>query len=134
MVEGLPKGGGLGQFVYYEGCTDGCPEPPTIDLNGDKRSDMLYRNFANGLVYRMQMEGFLIANPGQAHFEPNLAWKIVGDGDFNGDGITDLLWRNDSTGQVFMIRMDGLAVAGAAMVYQEPNTSWKILGPWEYAQ
>ncbi len=104
------------------------------DLDGDGRSDILWRNDATGQVYAMLMNGATIASQALIYSEPNLAWKIVAQGDYNGDGKADLLWRNESTGQVYMLQMSGLMTAGGAMVYTEPNTAWKILGPWEYAR
>ncbi len=104
------------------------------DLDGDGRSDLLWRNDATGQVYGMLMNGGTIASQAMIYSEPNPAWKIVAQGDYNGDGKADLLYRNDSTGQVFMILMNGLATGSAAMVYSEPNTAWKVMGPWEYAQ
>ena len=103
------------------------------DLDGDGRSDLLWRNDATGQVYGMLMNGGAIASQGMIYTEPNLAWKIVAQGDYNGDGKADLLYRNESTGQVYMMLMSGLAVANAGLVYGEPNTLWKVLGPYEYA-
>ena len=103
------------------------------DLDGDGRSDLLWRNDATGQVYGMLMNGGTIASQAMVYTEPNLAWKIVAQGDYNGDGKADLLYRNESTGQVYMIQMNGLAPGAGAMVYNEPNTLWKILGPYEYA-
>ncbi len=102
------------------------------DLDGDGRSDLLWRNSATGHVYAMLMNGTTAQSQGFVHHEPNLAWKIVAQGDYNGDGKADLLWRNDSNGQVYMMLMNGLAIPSQGPVYVEPDTTWKILGPWEY--
>jgi hypothetical protein len=130
IVEGTPAGSKPDQMVYLEGCTDGCTAQiagPT-DLEGDRRSDVLYRNISTGQVYSLRMDGFGITSEAMVYTEPNLAWKIVGDGDFNGDGITDLLWRNSATGQVYMLLFNtsGLPAAGA-VVYTEINSDWKIV-------
>ena len=105
-----------------------------FDLDGDGKSDLLWRNESTGRIYAMLMNGPAIASEGTVYLEPNLAWKIVAHGDYNGDGKADLLWRNDTTGQVYMMRMNGLAIAAQAMVYTEPNTAWKLMGPGTYAQ
>ena len=89
---------------------------------------------ATGQVFMMLMNGGAIAAQALVYVEPNLAWKIVAQGDYNGDGKADILWRNDSTGLVYMMLMSGLAIASQAVAYEEPNTAWKLLGPWEYAQ
>jgi uncharacterized delta-60 repeat protein len=105
----------------------GDPRALVTDMNGDGRSDMLYRNFSDGRVYRMLMDGFAITSNAQAYVEPDLAWHIVGDGDFNGDGITDLLWRHDD-GRVYVMPFDaaGMPRAGA-VIHREPNIAWKIV-------
>ena len=122
-----------GQMIYAEPNTAwkiiGAP-----DLDGDGKSDLLWRNEGTGQVYAMLMNGGTIASQAMIYQEPNLAWKIVAMGDYNGDGKDDLLWRNDVTGQVYMMLMNGLAIANQALVYTEPNTAWHALGPWEYAQ
>ena len=50
------------------------------DVNGDARSDLLYRNQDTGAVYRLLMNGTSIAGQGPAYVEPDTAWRIVGDG------------------------------------------------------
>ena len=104
------------------------------DLNGDGKSDLLWRNDATGQVYGMLMNNGTIAGQAMLYSEANLAWKIVAQGDYNGDGKSDLLYRNDSTGQLYMILMNGLVAGAQAIVYTEPNLSWHLLGPYEYAQ
>ncbi len=104
------------------------------DLNGDRHSDILWRNDTTGQVYAMLMNGTTISSQAMVYTEPNLAWKIVAQGDYNGDGKADLLYRNETTGQVYMILMSGLTTGSAGIVYTEPNLAWKTLGPYEYAQ
>jgi hypothetical protein len=120
-----------GQMIYQEADTAwkilGAP-----DLDGDGKSDLLWRNETTGQLYGMLMNGTSIATQGMIYQEGNNDWKIVAWGDYDGNGKSDLLWRNDTTGQVYMMLMNGLAIASQAMVYQEANTAWKILGPWEY--
>jgi hypothetical protein len=101
---------------------------PATNLNGDARSDILYRNGSTGQVYRMLMDGFTVSSGAMAYTEPNTAWKVVREGDFNGDGVTDLLWRNASTGQVFYqpFGFNGLPAAGTVFM-TEPNPAWKIV-------
>ncbi len=122
-----------GQVIYTEPNTAwkviGAP-----DLNGDGKSDILWRNDATGQVFVMLMDGATIASQSVVYTEPNLAWKIVAQGDYNGDGKADILYRNDVTGQLYMMLMNGLAISAAQVVYTEPNLAWKVLGPYEYAQ
>jgi uncharacterized delta-60 repeat protein len=120
-----------GQMIYTE--------PDTAwkilaapDLDGDGKSDILWRNASTGEVYGLLMNGPAVASRGRIWIEPDMAWKVVAQGDYDGDGKSDLLWRNESTGEVYMMLMNGLAIALQRTVYEESNTAWKVLGPYEY--
>ena len=104
------------------------------DLNGDGRSDILWRHAATGDVYAMPMDGVTVLAGALVYREPNPAWQVVATGDYNGDGRADILWRNSATGQVYMMLMNGLGIAAAGPVYTEPDTAWKVMGPEGYAQ
>ncbi len=106
------------------------PAPAAMpqDFNADGRSDILYRNFATGQLYRMLMNGFTVTGAGVAYTEPNTDWKVVADADFNGDRVSDLLWRNTTTGQVYVMPFSAAGMpAGGAIVHVEPDPAWKIL-------
>lgn len=98
------------------------------DINGDGRSDVVYRNNATGQVFRFLANGLALSGGAMAYTEVNTAWRVIGDGDFNGDGVSDLLWRNTTTGQVFVqtFNTSGLP-AGGGIVYAEPSASWRIV-------
>jgi hypothetical protein len=66
------------------------------DLDGDGKSDLLYRNASTGLIYRLLMDGLSIKDTAFAYYEPDPDWHVVADADFDGDGVSDLLWRNAS--------------------------------------
>src|SRR5438309_3703271 len=81
------------------------------DLNGDGRSDVLWRNGATGENYLYPMDGTSIgAGEGYLRMVADLNWKVAGVGDFDGDGKTDILWRNTSTGQNYICFMDGTTI------------------------
>ncbi len=124
-----------GQVVYSEPNT-AWTIIGAADLNGDGRSDILYRNGVTGQVHGLLMNGGAVSGSGQLHVEPNSAWKVASFGDYNGDGRADLLWRNESTGQVYMMLIGptGLTIQSQNMVYTESNTAWRVLGAYEYAQ
>jgi hypothetical protein len=104
------------------------------DFNGDRKTDLLWRNDATGQVYMMLMNGTAIAAQAPVWNEPDLAWKIAASGDYNGDGRADILWRNDATGDVYMMLMNGFTIANRGLIYREPNLAWTILGPAEFAR
>ncbi len=98
------------------------------DLNGDAKSDILWRNASTGQVFRQLLNGLTISSGATVYAEPSVAWKIVGDADFTGDGISDLLYRNDVTGQVVLLAFNGAGVpVSSGLIYTEPNAAWKIV-------
>jgi hypothetical protein len=106
----------------------------TPDLNGDGRSDLLWRNTVTGQVYGLILDNGDMVIHGMIHVEPDLAWKIVATGDYDGDGRSDILWRHETTGQLHMMRMDGLGIITQASFLREPDTTWRVMGPYEYAK
>jgi peptidyl-Asp metalloendopeptidase len=120
-----------GQMIYTEPNTS-WRIVATPDLNGDGRSDILWRHVGNGQVYGMLMNGGAITTGALVHTEPDLNWKIVTTGDFTGEGKADILWRSDLTGQLHMMLMNGLSITSRDMVYTEPSAAWRILGITEY--
>jgi hypothetical protein len=99
----------------------------TMDVNGDRHSDILWHSDATGQVYRMLMNGTVISSASMVHVA-GTDWRIVADADFNGDGISDLLWRNGNTGDVyFMPFSSGGVPAAGATVWNERDPAWRIV-------
>jgi hypothetical protein len=110
------------------GSAQGCGGAALTDMGGDGKSDLLYRNFATGQVYRLFMNGFTATSGAVSYTEPNLSWHPVADADFNGDGISDLVWRNDATGQFYMQFFNSSGVAtGGSVFWSEGNPAWRIV-------
>ncbi len=103
------------------------------DLDGDDRSDLLWRHATTGQVRGMLMRGASIVTQGVFYSEPDPAWAIVAHGDHDGDGRGDLTWHNGSTGAVHVMLMHGLTIAAQATIYSEPELRWRVLGPAYYA-
>ena len=70
------------------------------DVDGDKNSDIIWRNDTTGEngVWRLNGQEILEQNTIATVADTN--WEIVGAADFDGDGNEDLLWRNSSDGDV----------------------------------
>lgn len=70
------------------------------DVNGDGRSDLVWRNAASdqALVWLMDGSGLLGGTLDLGVVAPS--YELMGIGDFNGDGFEDLLWFQATDGQV----------------------------------
>jgi hypothetical protein len=98
------------------------------DFNGDRKSDVLWRNKDSGDVYLQLMDGRSVASGAMAYREPDPGWSIVTMGDFNKDGVTDLIWRH-AYGQVYYMPFgsNGLPTAGGEIIWVEPDPAWLIV-------
>jgi hypothetical protein len=90
------------------------------DFNGDKFSDLIWRNAATGELAEWQLHssdiiGSADVNNGSVGLRPDSSWTIAAVGDFNADGDADLLWRN-SNGTVSEWLMRGSTVADGSAV------------------
>jgi hypothetical protein len=62
------------------------------DMNGDGRSDILWRQFTTNQTAVWQMNGSAVT--GYTFGTGQAGYTIVGTGDFGGDGRIDILWDN----------------------------------------
>ena len=100
-----------GEWLYDERSVT-----PPVDFNGDRISDLLWRNTRTGEVSIWIMNGTNISqHPGIA--TPTLDWKILGVGDFDGQGRSDILWSNTRTGELSIWFMNGVVLAGIQSFY-----------------
>jgi hypothetical protein len=81
------------------------------DFDGDGKSDVVWRNTANGTnaIWRSADSTQQIPVVGVT----SQLWRIVSVGDYDGDGKSDLLWRNTGNGSNALWR-SGDAVCAAA--------------------
>jgi hypothetical protein len=135
---GRPDGGFVGNDTI--GRNTGVPLSWNVaafaDIDGDGRSDILWRNDSGALTdWLARADGGYTANDAVARVE-NIAtsWKVGGLADFNGDGRADILWRNDSGALTdWLGRADGGFTANdpVALIYDIP-TSWKVAGTGDF--
>ncbi len=104
----------------------------TDDFNGDRNSDILWRN-DNGQVHFWNMNGTQInGEGGVAHALVPNDWHIQGTGDFDADNRSDILWRHDS-GQTYIWEMNGQNVkAEGAIVHAAVPNDWHIQGTGDF--
>jgi FG-GAP-like repeat/FG-GAP repeat len=101
------------------------------DLDGDKRSDLLWHNQSTGQLYAWFMNGTSQASGSFLTPSPvNLAWQVQGLADFNADGKADILWRNRSTGQLYVWFMNGITESSGTFLTPAAvaDPAWQIRG------
>ncbi len=105
------------------------------DFNGDRMSDILWRNTSGGLaLWTMNgssIVGSAVVTSGGVAVAPDPSWTVAGVGDFDADGKADLLWRN-SNGSLVAWLMNGSTIAGSGFVTVNgnavaPDPSWHVV-------
>jgi hypothetical protein len=97
---------------------------PSRDLDGDGKSDILWRSGANPFLWLM--DGTTVKQAG--YLSPATTdWRAVGFGDFDGDGRSDILWRADF-GATYVWFMNGLAAVRIAYTAAAADNNWRIAG------
>ena len=100
------------------------------DFDGDGKSDILWRNVANGKNAFYAMNGSSFAS-NYLNQENHAGWQIVGTGDFDGDGDSDILWRNASTGVNVIYAMNGTSFSSLPL-NTEATLSWEVAGTGDF--
>jgi Protein of unknown function (DUF1566)/FG-GAP-like repeat len=87
------------------------------DINGDGKSDIVWRNLSTGNVVISLMNGNVPSwrSISTTPIALNVALEAIGD--FDGNGTADLLWRNTQTGRSLMSYHNG----------QGAVTSWPVV-------
>src|SRR5882762_5570041 len=99
-----------------------------MDLDGDCKSDIVWRNIATGENYLWLMNGLTIASQGYVQTLADPAWQIQGMGDFDGDGKADILWRHALTGENYIFLMNGLTIVSQGYVTTMADPAWQVQG------
>jgi len=100
------------------------------DLDGDGKSDIVWRHATSGQNYLYPMDGTTIKpTEGYLRTVADLNWQIVASGDYDGDGKADLLWRNSSTGENYLYPMDGTSIKPSeGYLRAVPDQNWQVQG------
>jgi len=100
------------------------------DLNGDGKSDVLWRNTTTGENYLYIMNGLTVASGGYLPTVPT-AWSVAGMGNFDGDTKADILWRNGTTGENYLYFMNGTTVTSGGYLPTVP-LAWIVAGTGDF--
>src|SRR5690349_18943927 len=80
---------------------------PLADVDGDGKTDIVWRNTTTGDVGVWLMNGITIAGAAGIAQVSDFGWQVAGLGDLNGDGKGDIVWHHETTGQVVVWLMNG---------------------------
>lgn len=102
------------------------------DVDGDGKSDLLWRSYTKGWNFLWTMDGTqsLAATP--INVVPEYNWDMVGLGDYNSDGRSDIFWRNQETGQNFIYLMDGAVYKSRYTLNYVGAEDWRLAGSGDF--
>ncbi|MEP7706810.1 beta-propeller fold lactonase family protein, partial [Paraglaciecola sp. 25GB23A] len=72
------------------------------DVDGDGKSDLLWRSEARGWNFLWAMNGTQTKEARPINVVQDDGWLMAGQGDYDADGKSDIFWRNTITGQNFI--------------------------------
>jgi hypothetical protein len=99
----------------------------TGDFNGDRQSDLVWRNQATGQNVLWLMSGIYPVQ-GVDVLGLSLDWELATAGDFDQDGATDLIWYNRNSGQHVWWKMEGTTPIVGIDLPSSPDPNWRIRG------
>jgi hypothetical protein len=117
-----------GQFTARKRGSAATPGQVKADFNGDGRSDILWRNLADGHVHIWGMSGAVATQGFDLLRVVDQGWQIGGVGDFTGDGKADILWRHAVLGNVHLWQLDGTTPVRGIDLQPVGDMAWQICG------
>ena len=102
--------------------------PTPYDLNGDGKTDIVWRNTTTGDVAGWLGNGLTLGQTGVIAAGLDSAWIIKGMGDLDGDGKADIVWRNTTTGDVAGWLGNGLTLGQTGVIATVMDLAWVIEG------
>ena len=100
------------------------------DLNGDGKSDIMWRNVGGTLTDWLGNGATFVANNAATGYA-DPSWTIAATGDFNGDGKVDILWRH-AGGAVTDWLSNGTGFTANAAASATVGTDWRIAGTGDF--
>lgn len=100
------------------------------DLDGDRRSDIVWRHRVTGDNALWQLHGATVGAASFLTAVPDSGFRIAASDDFDGDGYADLLWRHtNGTNAVWLMR--GAAILEAWLLpslVDSATLQWRLAG------
>ena len=95
------------------------------DLNGDRKTDIVWRDTRTGDI--QVMDG--VTRQALIEYKlPDPDWQIVGSGDLDGDGMLDLIWRHGNSGDVVEWLMEGTGLKSWSALFPGLDLDWQLSG------
>jgi hypothetical protein len=139
----------------YAAAADVSPSAPAADVNwqviavmdvdGDGRADLVWRNALTGAVETWRMNGVaragVVANATRAdpwRGQGQRVWRTLVAGDIDGDATRDIAWRNAGLGASVVWRMvprgtvNDPFVVGATVELPVVDGSWELAGTGDF--
>jgi len=114
-----------GNATWFPSCTPTPRDWVYSDLNGDNKSDLVWRNQSTGQNRLWLMNGPVRDMAGSIP-AINSDWIATATGDFNKDGKVDFYWRNTVLGINRIWFMDGLSRTGFERTLRMKDTRWQV--------
>ncbi|WP_158966994.1 VCBS repeat-containing protein [Paraglaciecola sp. L3A3] len=102
------------------------------DVNGDRKSDLLWRSEAKGWNFLWAMDGVQTEFASPINVVQDDGWLMAGQGDYDDDGKSDIFWRNTITGQNFIYLMDGLNIKARKVLNYVDAPQWELAGSGDF--
>jgi hypothetical protein len=102
------------------------------DLDGDGKSDLLWRSSALGWNFLWSMDGVKTKQAKPINVVQDEGWLMAGQGDYDADGHSDIFWRNTLTGMNFIYLMDGLTIKTRKVLNFVDSPQWELRGSGDF--
>lgn len=102
------------------------------DVDGDGKSDLLWRSYDKGWNFLWSMAGTEILSATPINVVASPDWDMVATGDYDADGFSDIFWRNQSTGQNFVYLMNGSSINTRYSLNYVTAGEWIVAGSGDF--
>jgi len=104
----------------------------TGDLDGDGKSDIVWRNGSTRAVMVWLMNGAARLASATVGTPSDAGWRVAAVADLNADGKADILLRHASTGALSAWTMNGTSRTGVGQPPGMGDLGWKTVAPRAY--